>query len=222
VNVLSDVLIRLCERNDRFTMEHSPVTRFDASRCPQITITSYLERIARFTNCSEESFVLALIYIDRLIKKNEDFLVLSLNVHRLMITSIMVSAKFLDDRYYNNAYFGRVGGLSCKEMDLLEIEFLFMINFNLHVERELFEVYNRRLLSHSQSTQRVVTIGTIPASLNKTETRKVCKPSEQPSASSQSIVVTYPKASSGSVRQRCTAPSPKFPQTTKRIHMISY
>jgi len=220
VNVLSDVLIRLCERNDRFTMEETPVTRFDALRCPQITITSYLERIAWCTNCSEECFVLALIYIDRLIKKNEDFLVVSLNVHRLMITSIMVSAKFFNDKYFNNAYFGRVGGVSCKEMGLLEIEFLFMLNFNLYVERELFEVYYRRLLGHSHSSQRVLTVGMIPAPVNNTETRKLCKPSQQPSASSQSIVVTYPKvppASSGSVRQQCT----KFPQTTKRIHTRS-
>jgi len=149
VNVLSDVLSRLCERNDNFLMNHTPVTRFHALRAPQITIESYLKRIAKYSNCSEECFVLALIYIDRLIRNNGNFLVNSLNVHRLMITSIMLGAKFFDDQYFNNAYFGKVGGVSCKEINLLEIEFLFMINFNLYVETEMYETYNQRLLNHA-------------------------------------------------------------------------
>jgi len=152
VNVLSDVLTRLCERNDRFIRNHTIVTRFHALRAPQITIESYLRRIAKYSNCSEECFVLALIYIDRLIRNNGSFLVNSLNVHRLMITSIMLGAKFFDDQYFNNKYFGSVGGVSCKEINLLEIEFLFMINFNLYVKTETYATYNQRLLNHAQPT----------------------------------------------------------------------
>ena len=33
-------------------------------------------------------------------------------VHRLLITSIMLASKFFDDVYYNNAYYARVGGIS--------------------------------------------------------------------------------------------------------------
>jgi len=150
VNVLSDVLSRLCERNDRFAMSDSPVTRFHALKAPQITIKFYLKRIAKYSNCSEECFVLALIYIDRLIRKNGNFLVNSLNVHRLLITSIMVGAKFFDDQYFNNAYFGKVGGVSCKEINLLETEFLFMINFNLYVETAIYNTYNERLMSQAR------------------------------------------------------------------------
>merc|ERR1719186_2324336 len=134
-------------------MNDSAVTRFHATRAPQITIKSYLHRIAKFSNCSEECFVLALVYIDRLIRKNENFMVNSLNVHRLMITSIMLGAKFFDDQYFNNAYFGKVGGVSRKEINLLEIEFLFMINFNLYVETEMYDTYNKRLMSHAQPSE---------------------------------------------------------------------
>jgi len=149
LDVLSEVLTRLCERNDRSIMNHSAVTRFHASRAPQITINSYLKRIAKYSKCSEECFVLALIYLDRLIRKNENIVLNSLNVHRLIITSIMLGAKFFDDRYYNNAYFGKVGGVSCKEINLLEIEFVFMINFELYVETEMYETYSERLDCHA-------------------------------------------------------------------------
>lgn len=155
ITVLSEVLDRLCERNDHFlsenkghTEEENLVTRFHALRPPSINIKYYLQRIAKYSNCSEECFVLALIFIDRLIRANENFLVTSLNVHRLVITAVMIAAKFFDDQYFNNAYYGKVGGVTCREMNLLEIEFLFMINFNLFVETADFEIYSERLLNH--------------------------------------------------------------------------
>jgi len=166
VNVLADILNRLCERNDKYIMTNTTVTRFHALRAPEITTKFYIKRIAKYSSCSEESFVLALIYIDRLISKNGNFLVNSLNVHRLIITSIMLAVKFFDDQYLNNAYFGEVGGVSCKEMNLLEIEFLFMINFELYVESDLFHKYQERLLNrvedwkHRTVSKEVVTLKT--------------------------------------------------------------
>jgi len=178
VDVLSDVLSHLCQRNDRFIVNPTAVTRFHALRAPQITIKSYIDRIAKYSNCSEECFVLALIYIDRLIKHNGNFLVNSLNVHRLIITSIMLAAKFFDDQYFNNAYFGKVGGVSCKEINLLEIEFVFMINFNLYVETGLFETYNKRLLCHGHPSEKD---GQQPA-IQRIKTKK---PAPNPSIAAQ-------------------------------------
>jgi len=186
VNVLSDVLIRLCERHDLLTMNQCPVTRFHALRAPRTPIKSYLERITRYTKCSEECLVLALIYIDRLIKNNGDFLVVSLNVHRLMLTSIMVSAKFFDDQQCNNAYFGKLGGVSCKEIDLIEIEFLFVLNFNLCVEIEIFMRYSTLLRKISQSggkfqqNKGVVTMESTAVPFSALETEKPSQESEQP------------------------------------------
>jgi len=153
VDVLSCLLNRLCECNDRFIMDDAHVTRFHALRTPSITIKYYLERISKYTICSEEVFTIALIYIDRLIKRNGNALVNSVTIHRLLITSIMLGAKFFDDHYYNNAHFGKVGGVSCMEMNLLEIEFLFLINFNLSVEIGMYETYTKRLMIFNQSVE---------------------------------------------------------------------
>jgi len=78
----------------------------------------------------------------------------SLNVHRLIITGILVAAKFFDDQYFNNAYFGKIGGVSSKEVNLLEIDFIFMINFDLYVETGMYETYNKRLLGHVQPSKK--------------------------------------------------------------------
>jgi len=195
VDVLSHVLSRLCERNNGFSSSNTQVTRFHALRPPQIEIKVYLARIAKYSNCSEECFVLALIYIDRLIRSNGSFLVNSYNVHRMIITSVMIAAKFFDDQYYNNAFFGRVGGVSIKEINLLESEFLLMINFNLYVESDLYMIYDNRLMSYGIQTETKSSV------------------TEQSSFKHPSRVQHFPT-------QRCTPPSypPKILPANEGIH----
>lgn len=70
---------------------------FHGVRAPSISIPKYLERIYKYTNCSPSCFVVGYVYIDRLTHMHPDSLVLSLNVHRLLVTSVMVASKMLDD-----------------------------------------------------------------------------------------------------------------------------
>ena len=117
VPVLACVLNQLCLRNDRNTNNvynpnnpnNSNITKFHALRAPGIGIKDYLSRVAKYAACSGECFVLCLVYIDRIIQSNPNFIVNSLNIHRLLITSIMLSAKYFDDQYYNNSYYAKVG-----------------------------------------------------------------------------------------------------------------
>ena len=97
--------------------------------------------------------MLALIYLDRVIHRNPGFVISTLNIHRLLVTSLMTAAKFFDDIYYNNGYYARVGGVSNQEMNALELEFLYMINFSLHVSVEEFERYQQELLGHAANEQ---------------------------------------------------------------------
>ena len=128
------------------------VTPFHSSRPPAITVKSYLEdRILKYAGCSEETFILALIYMDQVVQFNPDFVISSLNVHRLLITAIMLASKFFDDVYYNNSYYARVGGISNQEVNSLEMEMLRMISFSLFVQPEQYERYRGSLYSHLQS-----------------------------------------------------------------------
>lgn len=113
---------------------------------------SLFQRIHKYASCSNECFILALIYIDRLIQRN-NFLLTELNVHRVVITAILLAAKFFDDAYYNNAYYSKVGGVLVSEMNGLEVDFLFRINFSLHVTPEVFEKYKAELVAHSASAE---------------------------------------------------------------------
>lgn len=63
----------------------------------------------------------------------------------------MLAAKFFDDQYYNNAYYAQIGGVSTEEINTLEVEFLFMINFSLYVSREIYDQYRQELTKHMYS-----------------------------------------------------------------------
>lgn len=55
----------------------------------------------------------------------------SLSVHRLFLTALMVATKYHDDTFLSNKHWSIMGGVSQKEMNVLETEFLFLIDFNL-------------------------------------------------------------------------------------------
>lgn len=153
VRVLAAVLERLVGANSLLAQtDPGKVTKFHALKAPGIGIHQYLERIHKYASCSTECFVLALIYIDRLIQRN-NFLLTDLNVHRVVITAVLLAAKFFDDAYYNNAYYAKVGGVLISEMNSLEVEFLFRINFSLHVDSDVFQKYRAELAVHAGENQ---------------------------------------------------------------------
>ncbi|KAL2611198.1 hypothetical protein R1flu_022890 [Riccia fluitans] len=148
LSVLSSLLERVVARNERQASalnnrSQSPpkLTVFHGLRAPTISIEKYLERIFKYANCSPSCFVVAYAYIDRLTQQQPGIPITSLNVHRLLITSVMVAAKFLDDAYYNNAYYAKVGGVTTLEMNRLELEFLFRLDFRLQVTVSVFDSY---------------------------------------------------------------------------------
>lgn len=123
---------------------------FTASTVPNISIRNYLERIRKYFHCSVECFVFSLIYIDRIIQ-SANFVVNSHNIHRLILTSVMLATKFFDDCYYVNSYYADVGGIPVGELNSLEINFLISIDFNLHVDPDVYQRYHNELYIHSLS-----------------------------------------------------------------------
>lgn len=48
---------------------------------------------------------------------------------------------FFQCRNYSNSYFASVGGLTTTEMNKLEVDFLFLMGFKMHVNVSVFESY---------------------------------------------------------------------------------
>lgn len=141
--LLSTVLDKIVDKNEKMleTSEaEDAITVFHGTRAPSLSIQQYIDRIFRYSNCSPSCFIIAHIYMDRFIQRT-NLCLTSLNIHRLLITSIMLAAKFMDDAFFNNAYYARVGGISTKELNKLEMKFLFSVDFQLHVSVQTFKKY---------------------------------------------------------------------------------
>mmetsp|Transcript_49578 Transcript_49578/g.106117 ORF Transcript_49578/g.106117 Transcript_49578/m.106117 type:complete len:226 (-) Transcript_49578:104-781(-) len=143
VAALANVLTHLASLAGR----PSRVTRFHAIRAPQLSIHDYLVRIAMYFQCSNECFVLGLVYIDRIVKLHPEFTISNLNIHRLLVTSVMLAAKFFDDVYYCNSYYAKVGGVRTQELNALEALFLRLIEWRLHVLPQEYEQYRNHVLT---------------------------------------------------------------------------
>lgn len=99
LSLLSSLLERSVQRNEMLLeSKHikDVVTAFHGLREPTLSVRKYIDRIFKYSRCSPSCFVVAHIYVDRFLQHTEIKLT-SLNVHRLLITSIMLAAKFMDD-----------------------------------------------------------------------------------------------------------------------------
>lgn len=107
ISVLASLLERSMARNERILRKCgtwvSPAVASRAARLfigherPNLRVQEYLERIFRYAHIAPPVYVVAYIYIDRLCQFHPGFIVSSCNVHRLLITTIMVASKFVED-----------------------------------------------------------------------------------------------------------------------------
>jgi len=112
------------------------LTVFHGLRAPPISVEAYLVRIAKYAKCSPACFAHSMVHMLKLAQQDPSFAPTRLNVHRLVLTGVLISAKFLDDRYFNNAFYAKVGGVSTVELNRLELEMLQLLEFRLSVTPE--------------------------------------------------------------------------------------
>ena len=116
-------------------------TIFDARQVPSITIEAYVMRMKELVVCSESCYIIALLYLDLIVQKHKSFRITRYNIHRLYLTSMVVTVKFYEDEYYDNIYWSYVGGIACEEMNVLEKEMLLLLDFNLTISKDNYDHY---------------------------------------------------------------------------------
>ena len=61
-----------------------------------------------------------------------------LNVHKVLFVAIVIASKYNEDSRLQNKDFAKIGGVSVKELFMLEIEFMKCLKFNLKISSEEF------------------------------------------------------------------------------------
>ena len=127
--------------------------RFHGCNVPGIALDAYLDRILKYCPSSADVFIALLVYVDRIVEKglalDSPFLLDSYNVHRLVIAGMTVSSKFFSDVFYKNSRYAKVGGLSVEELNILELQFLILLDFKLRISVEELQLYADFITNYS-------------------------------------------------------------------------
>ncbi|KAK6514455.1 hypothetical protein TWF281_004655 [Arthrobotrys megalospora] len=146
VVLISDMLNQLVSLNDGIPLTQGGLTRFHSRAPPTITITDYLHRIALHTTLEPSTLLSMVYYIDLLSNHYPAFTISSLTVHRFLITAATVSSKGLCDSFCTNTFYARVGGISLRELNVLELEFLNRVGWRIVPQAEVLREYYTSLV----------------------------------------------------------------------------
>ncbi|GAN01645.1 cyclin-related 2 [Mucor ambiguus] len=190
IKIVSNLLDSMLSTNNQ--LPTTQITYFHSRAIPNISVFSYLTRIHKFAPFTNEALLSMLIYFDRMTKLDDGFTINSYNIHRLLITSIVVASKFTSDIFYANSRYAKVGGIPLVELNQLELELLFLLDFQLYIPLEDIQLYADQLLSHSMQTSVELVEPIIPATATNTTTASntTTKPNPiQQKQTDQSIVL---------------------------------
>ncbi|KAJ2611582.1 cyclin-like protein interacting with PHO85 [Coemansia sp. RSA 1365] len=116
---------------------------FHARSVPTIDLETYISRIHKYCPCQNEVFLALIVYlqqlIDRYARQRIPFTIDAYSIHRLVITGVTVGSKWFSDVFFTNSRYAKVGGLSARELNNLELQFLSIMDFDLNVQPEVLQ-----------------------------------------------------------------------------------
>lgn len=116
---------------------------------PGISVRDYLHRLAKHATISTPLLLCMVYYIDRLCAMYPEFTINTLTVHRFLITAATVAAKGLSDSFWNNTTYARVGGVRLAELKLLELEFLYRVDWRIVPNPDVLVAYYQGLVQRT-------------------------------------------------------------------------
>ncbi|OJD20059.1 hypothetical protein AJ78_00076 [Emergomyces pasteurianus Ep9510] len=146
VVLISSMLMELIRFNDQIPLRDGRLTRFHSRSPPRISVHDYLQRLTTHATLSPPILLSMVYYIDQLCELYPAFTVSSLTVHRFLISSATVASKGLSDSFWTNKTYARVGGISVAELALLELEFLWRVEWRIVPQPEVLVDYYQRLV----------------------------------------------------------------------------
>ncbi|USP80597.1 uncharacterized protein yc1106_07871 [Curvularia clavata] len=140
--LISDMLMELVRLNDGYPLRDGTLTRAP----PGISVRDYLSRLIVHATLSPPILLSMVFYVDKLCAMYPAFTISSLTVHRFLITAATVAAKGLSDSFWTNSLYARVGGVSVRELALLELEFLRRLDWRIVPKPEVLVDYYKGLV----------------------------------------------------------------------------
>jgi hypothetical protein len=102
---------------------------------PVSNINKYLIRIIKYTEIENNTLIVAYLYIIKLIKK-ENFILGINNVYLLLLGSVVLAKKVLEDILFDNSYYCQIGSMSNSNLNMIEYSLFTRIDFDVNLKKE--------------------------------------------------------------------------------------
>jgi hypothetical protein len=150
LRVIAFTLHETAKQNLLVTGPNLQLTRFHTLSPPKISILKYLQMIREKSQCDRSCFVVAMIFLDRLMRNNNTLQITPHTVHKLSLCALLTAAKFNTDCHHSNSFWAEIGGVRSEDLNVLELEFLFGLEFSLVIKREEYAQYHDQLKLKAQ------------------------------------------------------------------------
>jgi len=149
-SLIASMLMRLISHNDSIPLQDGQLTRFHSRAPPGISVADYMQRLTFHATLVPPILLSMVYFIDQLSRSFREFIINSLTVHRFLITAATVASKGLSDSFWTNSTYARVGGVSLKELALLEMELLMKCDWQIVPKQEMLVEYYQKLVEGSE------------------------------------------------------------------------
>ena len=153
INYISSNLLSIIQNNKKMKKKPSkdPNEPLYSKVIPVLTLKKFLIRIVKYTEAENNTLIVAYLYIIKLIKI-ENFILSLNNIYRLLLGSVVLAKKFLEDINYNNLYYCEIGGMPVQELNNIEFSLFIRINFDVNPKlEEVNDIYKNIIDSLASS-----------------------------------------------------------------------
>lgn len=125
------------------------ISAFYSVSVPDLSTASYVTRLVTYCKASSAVLLVSLVLLDRLgtgPRSDPRLRVNGYNLHRLLVTAVMLACKSVEDRTFSVAHFAAIGGVDgAAEMAKLERLMLAALDWRVVVGGEVLALYESRL-----------------------------------------------------------------------------
>ena len=107
------------------------------------SLVDYLYYWIQKMEFNENLLVLTMMNIDKILAK--DFILTDDNVKNLLFTSMVITQKYYEDENFKDKDYSKLGQLNAEELIKMEVEFLSLIDFSLHISDDEFNKYKYKM-----------------------------------------------------------------------------
>jgi len=144
INSQQESLIKKKEKKQciKYNDESIKIISIISRELPHIPIRKYIYNLINYIEDNEnvdnenvDSMLIQTLFILNRLLYRQIYLN-PYNIHRLLLTCIMISSKIIQDRHYSNSVWAKFGGVTLKSINIMEKEILLLLDFKLFVSHQ--------------------------------------------------------------------------------------